>query len=167
MVSWCDVRRDLALIRWSRAVEAVVFLAVWCAAGVSAFEPDTTFHPLDPQTYMLVGLLAWPALRFGQRGVTVSLIVLAAVAVTSRAVNAGPLPCSGASMVERLLALQVCLGFTGATGLLLAATYAEAQASERSAHESHAQLQALGDNLPNGMVYQLMRKPNGETQFLW
>jgi PAS domain S-box-containing protein len=66
-----------------------------------------------------------------------------------------------------LLAVQVWLAFIAAAGLLLTASYAETQSAERRSREGHDRLRALGDNLPNGMVYQTVREHDGSMRFLY
>lgn len=167
IVTWSDFRDWFRGLRGERRLESWLFMATWCAAGWLVFRPVATFHPLSAQPYMLLGLLVWPALRLGPRSVTLALALLAILAVTSKAVSAGPLVGGGADPLESLLMAQVRFAFMTATGLLLAASYAEAQAAERSAREGHNRLRALGDNLPNGMVYQGVREHDGSMRFLY
>jgi PAS domain S-box-containing protein len=167
IVTWSDFRHWFRDLRGERRLESWLFIATWCAAGWLVCRPVATFHPLSAQPYMLLGLLVWPALRLGPRSVTLALALLAILAVTSKAVSAGPLVGGGADPLESLLMAQVGFAFMTATGLLLAASYAEAQAAERSAREEHNRLRALGDNLPNGMVYQSVREHDGSTRFLY
>jgi PAS domain S-box-containing protein len=165
--SWAEPRNWLRGVPWQWILEACVFMAVWSAAGILAFLPAGTIHYLlAPKPYMLAGILIWPALRLGQRIVTLALVLMAVLAVTSRAVSVGPLVFGGAGPLERMLAAQVCIAFVAATGLLLASSYAEAQAAERISREGLDRLRALEDNLPNGMVYQAVRERDGSYRFL-
>jgi PAS domain S-box-containing protein len=166
VVTWSDYREWFRGLRGGRALESGVFLVAWCAAGWLIFQPVGTFHPLNPQPYMLVGLLAWPALRLGRRYVSLAVVELGVI-MAVRAGSAGPLLWSGAIPVDRLLAAQVWLGFTAAVGLLLAAACTETQAAERRSRDEHDRLRALGDNLPNGVVYQLLRERDGSVRFLY
>jgi PAS domain S-box-containing protein len=68
---------------------------------------------------------------------------------------------------NRLLAVQTFLACAAGTGLVLAASFAESQASERSAREEQARFQTLGNNLPNGMVYQIVRDFDGAMRFVY
>ena len=167
MVTWSDFQNWFLGLRWERTLESWLFIIAWCAVGWLAFRPVATFHPLSHQPYVLLGLLAWPALRLGQREVTLALVVLAALAVSSEAVSAGPLLWGGADILARLLAVQVWLAFIAAAGLLLTASYAETQSAERRSREHHNRLRALGDNLPNGVVYQVVRERDGSMRFLY
>ena len=109
---------------------------------------------------MVVGLLAWCGLRFGQRTVTLVLVGLAAIAITSKAINLEPFIGKDETPEERLLTIQVYLAVIGGSGLLLAAAYSEAKSTE-------AQIRAVGDNLPEGAVYQVLRERDGYKSFLY
>jgi PAS domain S-box-containing protein len=50
---------------------------------------------------------------------------------------------------------------------LLTARYAEILKNQEQLRSKEAQLRALGDNLPGGMIYQLMRDFDGSTHFLY
>ncbi|MBN1888438.1 MAG: MASE1 domain-containing protein [Thermoflexales bacterium] len=141
IVSWAGVR-DLSGLRWKRALEAGAFMLVWCALAWSSFNAVAVFLPFTSRPYLLMALLAWPALRYGQRGAALALAVLAGVAVTGTAINAGPSPLGGDSPLERLLLAQAFLGITALSGLLLAASYAETQAAGQAMREDQARLRA-------------------------
>jgi len=51
-------------------------------------------------------------------------------------------------------------------GSLLNARFAELRKTEEALRSQEARLRALGDNLPNGMVYQIMREADGTMRFL-
>jgi PAS domain S-box-containing protein len=63
------------------------------------------------------------------------------------------------------------LGAAFVMGLLirgsLAARYAEILESQAELQAKEEQLRSLGDNLPGGMVYQLLREPDGSMRFLY
>jgi PAS domain S-box-containing protein len=165
IVAWSTFP-DLSLRgRWTRALESGLFMALWCGAVWLTFHAPTTHDLFSPQPYILIALLGWAALRLGQRGVTVAIAVLAVIAVTSSAVRIGPLLWGGDSLTDRLLLAQMFLACTAATGFLLAASYAESKSAEQSAREDQARIRAIGDNLPNGMVYQIVRERDGSKRF--
>jgi PAS domain S-box-containing protein len=166
VVSWAEWR-NLSGLRWSRAIEVGMFLLLWCALAWFSFNTVPAFPSFNPQPYLLAVLLTWPALRYGQRGTTLALAVLVGIAFTSTAINAGPSPLGGKGLEERLLLVQAFLGVTALTAFLLAASYAETQTAERASREDQARLRALGDNLPNGMVYQLVRELDGSARFVY
>ena len=156
------------LIRHKRqAFEGGLFIVIWVAAAWLAFQPPDARHVFTLQPYMLIALLAWPALRLGQRGVTFTLILLTLRVVTSPVVTVGPLLWGGSNPAERLLLAQIYLACVGLAGLLLAASYAETTTAERTSRENQARLRALSDNLPNGAVYQVLREADGQQRFVY
>jgi PAS domain S-box-containing protein len=163
IVTWYGLRQSLTKLRWQRIFELALFLTALGSAGYLCFLPGQ--HLLSLHPYMLVVLLVWPALRFGQRGVTAAMIALAAITVMSRAVNLGPILWGAGEPSDRLLSVQIFLGLVGITAMVLAASYAEARAAEQASHEEKARLHALADHLPNGMVYQVAINQDGSRQF--
>lgn len=153
--------------RWNRTFESGLFMVLWCAVAWLSFQRQTTRGLSTLQPYVLLALLTYAALRFEQRGVTLALVLLAAIALTSKSVNTGPLLWGGNSPTDRVLLLQMALACTAFIGLPLAASYMENKAAEQSAREDQARISALGDNLPNGMVYQIVREHDGSMRFLY
>src|ERR1017187_945382 len=115
IIAWSDFQNWFRGLRWERTLESWLFILAWAGVGWLPFRPVATFHPLSAQPYMLLGLLVWPALRLGQREVTLALVVLAALAVGSETVSVGPLLWGGADILARMLAVQVWLAFIAAT----------------------------------------------------
>ena len=150
-----------------RLIEAVAFWIVWCIGGWLAFNVTATSYPMVPSPYMLSVLLVWPALRIGQRGVTLALVVLAVYGVLSSTIAEGASPLGGTTPHERLLLLQAYLGITGIMGFLLASSWAETKAAEQAARDEQDRLRVLGDRIPDAMVYQVVREPDGTMRFLY
>ena len=159
IVTWSDFRDRVSRHPLAASSGVPALVAVLSAAGWSAFHNKFT-SPVSPRPYMVIGVLAWCGLRFGQRTVTLVLVALAAFAVTSRAINLEPFVWGRETPQEQLLTIQVYLAVVGSSGLLLAAAYAEAKAAE-------AHVRAVGDNLPEGAVYQLLHERDGSKRFLY
>ncbi len=147
IVTWVKFWDSLSGVRWGRALEFGIFSILWCAAAWLSFNAIAISHIFASQPYMLAALLAWPALRFGQRGATLALVALAGIAITSAAVSAGPSPLGGESPTGRLLLVQAFLGITAITGMLLASSYAEARSAEQSSREDQIRLRAKTEEL--------------------
>jgi PAS domain S-box-containing protein len=160
IVTWSDFRDLFHDLRWPRVLESLLLMLVLAAAAWAAFHPNYSPRSLSPRPYMVIGVLAWCGLRFGQRTVTLVLVVLAALAITTKAVNLEPFLAIQETPEDRLLTIQIYLAVVGSSGLLLAAAYAEAKSAG-------AQLCAIGDNLPDGAVYQLLRERDGSKRFLY
>jgi len=167
IVAWVAPLQPMRGARWQLVVEASAFLALWTVTAWLAFNKAELVGPHVVQPYLLVALLAWPALRLGLRGTTFALVLLAAIAVTSTAIRVGPLLWGGEETTHRLLLAQLYLWVVTVTGLLLAASRTEVKSAEKAAREDQARIRALGDNLPDGMVYQVVRELDGSMRFLY
>ncbi len=160
IVVWSESRELFRGFHWGRFLEGGLLLAVLCMSAWFAFQPTGGRHPLVLAPYLLLALLTWSGLRFEQRGVALSLAIVSVIAVTSKGLTAGPSPLGGASEAERLLALQIYLALIACMGLLLASAWMETRTAE-------ARVRILGDNLPQGAVYQVMLTPDGIRRFLY
>jgi PAS domain S-box-containing protein len=167
IVAWACRPKPRAEARWPSFVEVCLFLVVWCMVAWLSFNEHAALLSHTLQPYFLVALLAWPALRFSQRVTTLALFMLAVIAVTSAAVRSGPLLWGGEDPTLRLLQAQLFVWVVTAAGLLLAASHAEARSAERGAREDQLRIRALGDNIPDGMVYQAMCDLDGRKRFLY
>lgn len=114
---------------WRQRLEAAAFLVLWAGLSWLAFHPDKP-ETLAPQPYMLLALLAWPALRLGRRPVTLALLVLAVIAVTGSAPPLDIEPHVHGEPVEHLLAIQLFLGVTAIAAFFLTAATWERREAE-------------------------------------
>ncbi len=144
VVTWSRVERSSAEWRGPKRFEQLAFLLVWVGVALLAFN-----HPsrVAPGPYVLLALLAWPALRLGQRWVTLALAVLAMLAILSTQSGAGHAAWGGSSLHERLLLLQTYLGFACASALLFAASVSERRRAEQASREAEARSHADTDRL--------------------
>ena len=125
IVTWSNLLISFSSIRWNKAIEAGVFLVLWCVATRLTFQLQPNGPPFVLEPYMLLALLSWAALRLGQRTVTLSLVILSVMAITSKMVITGPLLWGGDSLTERVLLMQMFIACTAVTGFLLTASSAE------------------------------------------
>ena len=144
-VTWADIKEIYRGPHWRWITEFPLFLALWVFLSWMTFHPDVGFHPLSPQPYVLVALLAWPALRFGPRGISASLVVLAIVAVTANSQTVEPFHWGAMTSAEFLIALQIYLTCAAVAGYLLAASYSETLSAERQMRESENRFRRLFD----------------------
>lgn len=130
IVEFSDPRGLSSGLGWKRLVEFCAFLIVWCIVAWASFNHNafTNSWPIYP--YMLIPLLALPALRFDQREVLISGLLLVVIAVSSSSVSSGPLLFGGSDLMGRMLLVQLFLGCTAVSGMLLAAAHTERKKAE-------------------------------------
>ncbi|HMV99299.1 MAG TPA: PAS domain S-box protein [Acidobacteriota bacterium] len=162
VVTWTRFRMERP--RYS-VVEGLFFLTLWCATSW------LVFHGIGqvfvPYPYLMMALLVWAVLKFGARGVATAMVILAAIAISGITLTS-PFPVlGGKSLTEQLLLVQLYLGVSTITGLLLSASLAETKLAEQASREDQLRLRLLGDNLPNGMIYQIVMEPDGSKRFLY
>ena len=75
IVTWMSVKDAIAGVRSKKIIEGLGFTIVWGLMTWGVFQPDIFAHRFGFHPYILVALLAWPAIRLGQRGVTLALIL--------------------------------------------------------------------------------------------
>ncbi|MHB8734518.1 MAG: PAS domain S-box protein [Terriglobales bacterium] len=131
LLSWWAERHPR--FNFARIVEGLVLLNLvgWVSRIYFAGTPQPWLH-LSPLPYPLVPFVIWAALRFGQRGVTSSTAVAAAVAVLH---VASP----GSLQPEAYLgfsAFQLELGMAAISGMLLAAALARERQAEAARRAS-------------------------------
>jgi PAS domain S-box-containing protein len=158
IVSWTTAPLAAVEATPGRYFEAAVLLVLWSVLVWQLFAlPGSA--PISPYAYVIFALLAWVAFRLGTRGTTAFLAILAVIAI-GHTVGSEPAALAGYSPAERLLLVQLFVGMASVTGLLMAASAAERRLSE-------AALRVLGDNLPDGMVYQATLDADGSRRFLY
>ncbi|MBF0571787.1 MAG: PAS domain S-box protein [Candidatus Omnitrophica bacterium] len=127
IVAWSRVKELKEILCFKKIIEGSAFLAVWIIFVWLIFHSNQFEFHLRP--YMLVALLAWPAIRFGQRGVTFANMLVFVIAIFSPMIISGPAPWvwhgQSSDLAGRLMDLQIFLGFMSVVGYLLAAIYAD------------------------------------------
>ena len=125
--------------RWTarRWLEGALLLAV---AVVSV---GAVFAGFWERLYIIGPLVIWAALRFGQRGTSLLILVISTLGVIGTANGHGPYIRSSPN--DSLLALQTFIGFTAATGLLLTAALARRQQAEEAMRASEERFRALAE----------------------
>ena len=141
-----DMMGDLlvapALLAWSTKIaarrsiwlglEAIALLLMLVVAGGAVFHGwihYTAFH----YAYSLLPALVWAALRFGQRGTSVAVLITAALGVWGTIMGRGPF--GTATPLENLVSLQTALGVIATTTLVLGAAIEERRRAVRVREE--------------------------------
>jgi signal transduction histidine kinase/CheY-like chemotaxis protein len=109
---------------WRRRLEAAALLIVIVAMGRLL----VTLWALPPQqnvplAFLFFPIVGWAGLRFGVRGASTVVLLIAAAALAAAALGVGPL--GNFSRAQTLVVLFLFLMFASLSGLLLAAVMAE------------------------------------------
>lgn len=97
-----------------------------------------TFRRGHPIEYMLIPLLVWAAFRFGQRGATLSILIVSGMAILGTVKGFGPFVRE--SRNESLLLLDSFIGAVAVTTLVLAAAIAEREQAQNAMLQSETNL---------------------------
>ncbi len=119
---WWD-RRHEAAPRGRRTWEAVLLGLCMVAASAFVFTRVPGSFSGFEEPYILFPFLIWAAIRFGRRGAVTALFVMSVVAVWGTVLGNGPF--IRPELSKSLLDLQVFVGVTTATFLLLGASVSE------------------------------------------
>jgi signal transduction histidine kinase len=129
---WATRPRAIRHVHWLEKTALGGSLLVTCALAffndvLHVPELATPFQQAD----LLVAVLLWAAIRFGQRGATTAVLVVSIIALVAASRWHGPfvLP----TLRERLLALQTFMAIVAATSLIIAATMAERRIADQAA----------------------------------
>ena len=165
IVAWSDFKDFSFKKDWKWIVETTIFIVIWCIISWMIYDTNKTNSLLHPQPYFLYLLLIWGALRLGLKSITLALAAGFVIAVTSNTVITGPLLWGGDTLPDRLILAQMFLGVASFAGLMMAASIEEKSSAEKSALQERERIKAMGDNIPNGMVYQIISGKDGGKHF--
>jgi signal transduction histidine kinase/CheY-like chemotaxis protein len=126
--------RPRAGFRSRRIVEAAALMAM--LVGLSAL----AFSASWPTAFLLAPVLAWSAIRFGPRGASTTLLVVAFVAIWHTFRGLGPF--AGVVPGIGLFVLQVFIGVSSVTILFLAAAVGERDQTQRDLRWARDELEA-------------------------
>jgi signal transduction histidine kinase len=121
-----------------RQIEGALGLAA--ALGLTALGLDTS----TPVAYLAFPGLLWAALRFGQRGATLSVALVSVMVVWQTVHHNGPF--SYFSLTRSLLSTQLFIFVAALSALCLAAVVSERQRVAQRLRESRGRLLAASDN---------------------
>ena len=132
---WSTAPRARRDIHWPETAALVAALVVVSALTFFSDLPHvpalaTPFHQVD----LLVAVLFWAAIRFGQRGATTAVLCVSVAAIAATALGYGPfvLP----ELHQGLMLLQTFMAIVAATCLLFAATIAERRIANQELREA-------------------------------
>jgi len=132
---WASARRPL--LRPPRMPEAAALTVSVFVASLFVFVvPTATRSAAFAQAYVFFPIMIWAAIRFGQCGAVSTTFVVSAIAVWGTAIGHGPFV--QPTLHGSLFALQTFMGVTAATFLVLGASTAERERSEKELHAAYA-----------------------------
>jgi signal transduction histidine kinase/ActR/RegA family two-component response regulator len=127
-VAWIRPRDATDPSRDFSGVEATMAVTLTLLVTYAAFRDLSLSDVLNVPPYALIGPLLWGALRFGVRGVSLGVLLVAVMAAPLQLLPDGNV-LGGDTPEIRLLRLQLFLAFMTVTGLLLAAALTEQRAA--------------------------------------
>ena len=149
IVSWSQELRRLHDFNWKKVVEAIVFVAIWCAATWLVFVDTQLAVIIGSNKFIVFALLVYAAMRFRMNG-TISLILfLSVLIVTSSSVRDGGLIWSAPTETQRILLAQVFIATVTVTGLFLCAVLSERRRAEKLLLEAKAHLVEMASGFPH------------------
>lgn len=138
ILTWPQFPR-LANSPW-RAVEfGSLVLANWAAAWSVFAGWSPTFDRYDPVAVLSLPLILWCAVRFQQFGVVLVILLVSVVAIYGTVHDYGPF--AGDSTIPSMLMLQLFIGISLVTGLILSTSLSERSRSERELRLAEARLE--------------------------
>jgi integral membrane sensor domain MASE1 len=139
LLTWTSTR--LNRWRWHQIMEVSALVTLLILLGVLVFGGWVVPPVSYPLEYLFFPFVVWSALRLGQGGSTLTILVATVIAVWDWSHGLGPMAVE--ANLESLLELQSFLGVLSVTGMALAAAINERRAAEAALQARAAELQEL------------------------
>jgi PAS domain S-box-containing protein len=143
VVSWARAFRRLDELDWKKAVEALVFAAIWYAVTWLILEDRGISVQIGSNKFIVFALLVYAALRLGMHGTTGLILLLSIMVLTSGQVREGGLLWIGGTESQRILIVQIFVCVLTITGSFLCAALSERKHAEKELCEAKAQLETI------------------------
>jgi PAS domain S-box-containing protein len=140
ILTWAT-RGVRGLSRWDLVEGAVLIAALVLLAEL----PSQRDVP-----YVVFPVLIWAALRFGPRGASTALVIVAGLTVWNTAHNAGPFVRQ--SITDSLLSSQLFLATAALTALVLAAVTAERARADEALRANEERLRSVVQSMAEGLI---------------
>ena len=141
LLAWHRTTLSLQRSLW---LEAACCLSLLMAATAYVFVHNTLPFSDKPLTFIIIPFLVWPAMRFGARGATAAVVLIAALAVWGTIHGAGPFKVGPRN--ESLLMLELFLGVVVLTSLCIAVIVTERERAEAAQQRAFDALSRARDD---------------------
>lgn len=146
LIGLLDTIMSRAPIRWRRIVEAAVLLGSLTGIGYFLFVTPAGAGASPALLYAPLPFLLWATVRFGVRGVCVSVLALGGLSLWGAVRGYGPFLTQ--SPVENVTSLLVFLNVAAASLLMLAALLEERRQAGQALAESEQRFRVMADTAP-------------------
>ncbi len=133
----------------SRYFEAIALLAGLIFINHLIFNSPSDAVPLP--AYLAFPFAIWAALRFGQRGAALAVLLTTSIALLGTLRGSGPFFSHGLATVESLGLLWLFANALAITSLVLAASLSERRRAQQSSHDSEQRYHSLIQQSPDGI----------------
>ncbi len=145
---------------WSKYLEGIILFVFLTTLAIYVFSNQPPVGILHQALlYVIFPLMIWNALRFGQRGTSIGIVLVSGIAIWSTIHNNGPFALE--SLNDSLILLQTFMGVVSITSLILAAITAERKKATETIQHRYADLSTLNSatraflgNLDNISIFQ-------------
>jgi signal transduction histidine kinase len=118
----------------------LLILVTWYVFG--SIPPDGILH--QALIYMIFPFIIWAALRFGQHGATLTILITSGIAIWGTIHGLGPF--SLETLNDSLVLLQTFMAVVSLTGLILAAATMERRSATKALQQRAEELATLNDS---------------------
>ncbi len=141
LLTWCG--RPLtfsARPTWPRVIEAFAVVGLLLTIMLISFNTAAE-TPVRLRLYLTVPLVLWIAVRFGPRGVTLTILMVTLIAVWYTTHGRGPFVIPGVDPLLHLIGVQIFLLVQSASALALAALTTERFYAQQALAHAHDELE--------------------------
>ncbi len=152
--------------RLGRAVEALALLVLLTGAGWWVF---STIRPRELDSalpFLLLPLIAWPALRLGVRGATAATVILDLMATWHTIHERGPFAMLSMAVGTRVLNLQLYIAFLNVFVLILAVVVVTEQQARAAAQQAEQRLRQANDELEHRVEERTRELKQAQTRLV-
>jgi PAS domain S-box-containing protein len=159
IVTWFASRDTIRSLYPRRLPEAVILLVGLVVFAGLLFGPFTVAGAQVLRIYMLFPLIIWLAFRFHLREMATAITLLASIAIWNTLQGFGIFAIAEQSVSEHLISLQIFLGVTSVSGLLLSSLVAGRNQAGQALRQSEDKYKYVFDH---SVVGKSFTKPSGE-----